>query len=204
MPAAPGQEFCDTRPASQQHLRNLPVGAPTRAAPQCRPSTSDLPLPSLSSSGAMSQKEDSKPAVLKGPSALRSIIAGSTAGAIEIGESVPAAERPRAAHALPTSRPLLLTKCFTDVHSCSNYIPCRVYVCPTSARSPCPRRPNEFEVAKTRSQLNRRLPDGKKLGWPPFGRQWYAGCTTLIIGNSLKAGIRTSPLPAQHLFRTCA
>jgi len=45
-------------------------------------------------------------------------------------------------------------------------------------------------VAKTRSQLNRRLPDAKKLPWPPFGRQWYAGCTTLIIGNSLKAGIR--------------
>jgi hypothetical protein len=28
--------------------------------------------------------------------------------------------------------------------------------------------------------------------WPPFGSQWYAGCTTLIIGNSLKAGIRAS------------
>ncbi|GIJ87186.1 hypothetical protein Asppvi_006092 [Aspergillus pseudoviridinutans] len=46
------------------------------------------------------------------------------------------------------------------------------------------------EFAKTRSQLNRRLPDAKKLPWPPFGKQWYAGCTTLIIGNSLKAGIR--------------
>ncbi|KAI9731466.1 MAG: hypothetical protein M1818_007856 [Claussenomyces sp. TS43310] len=46
------------------------------------------------------------------------------------------------------------------------------------------------EFAKTRTQLNRRLPDGKKLGWPPFGKAWYAGCTTLIIGNSLKAGIR--------------
>lgn len=46
-------------------------------------------------------------------------------------------------------------------------------------------------VAKTRTQLNRRLPDGQKLGWPPFGKAWYAGCTTLIIGNSLKAGIRT-------------
>lgn len=52
-----------------------------------------------------------------------------------------------------------------------------------SAYSTCP-------VAKTRSQLNRKLPDGKKLPWPPFGKQWYAGCTTLIIGNSLKAGIR--------------
>ena len=47
-------------------------------------------------------------------------------------------------------------------------------------------------VAKTRTQLNRRLPDGQKLGWPPFGKAWYAGCTTLIIGNSLKAGIRMS------------
>jgi len=45
-------------------------------------------------------------------------------------------------------------------------------------------------VAKTRIQLNRRLAEGQKLPWPPFGRQWYAGCTTLIIGNSAKAGIR--------------
>jgi len=70
------------------------------------------------------------------PSALRSIIAGSTAGAVEIAITYPA------------------------------------------------------EFAKTRTQLNRRLPDGQKLPWPRFGSQWYAGCTTLIIGNSLKAGIR--------------
>lgn len=44
--------------------------------------------------------------------------------------------------------------------------------------------------AQTRTQLNTRLPDGQKLPWPPFGKQWYAGCTTLIIGNSLKAAIR--------------
>lgn len=50
--------------------------------------------------------------------------------------------------------------------------------------------PGGGAVAKTRTQLNRRLPDGQKLGWPPFGKAWYAGCTTLIIGNSLKAGIR--------------
>ncbi|KAF2144638.1 uncharacterized protein K452DRAFT_325157 [Aplosporella prunicola CBS 121167] len=70
------------------------------------------------------------------PSPLRSIIAGSTAGAVEIAITYPA------------------------------------------------------EFAKTRSQLNRRLAAGQKLPWPPFGPQWYAGCTTLIIGNSLKAGIR--------------
>ncbi|KAL4733112.1 mitochondrial carrier domain-containing protein [Aspergillus similis] len=70
------------------------------------------------------------------PSSLRSIFAGSTAGAVEIAITYPA------------------------------------------------------EFAKTRSQLNRRLPDSKKLPWPPFGKQWYAGCTTLVIGNSLKAGIR--------------
>ncbi|KZF24599.1 putative mitochondrial tricarboxylate transporter [Xylona heveae TC161] len=70
------------------------------------------------------------------PSALRSIIAGSTAGAVEIAITYPA------------------------------------------------------EFLKTRSQLNRRLADGKKLPIPPFGPAWYAGCTTLIIGNSLKAGIR--------------
>ncbi|KAJ5288471.1 hypothetical protein N7478_001501 [Penicillium angulare] len=76
--------------------------------------------------------KDSKPK----PSVLRSILAGSTAGAVEIAITYPA------------------------------------------------------EFAKTRTQLNRRLPDGQKLPWPPFGSQWYAGCTTLIIGNSLKAGIR--------------
>ncbi|CAP65049.1 uncharacterized protein PODANS_5_6400 [Podospora anserina S mat+] len=74
-------------------------------------------------------KDNSNHPAVKGPSALRSIIAGSTAGAVEI-------------------------------------------------------------VAKTRTQLNRRLAEGKKLPWPPFGAQWYAGCTTLIIGNSAKAGIR--------------
>jgi hypothetical protein len=52
---------------------------------------------------------------------------------------------------------------------------------------------NNDSVAKTRTQLNRQLTQGKKLPWPPFGSQWYAGCTTLIIGNSLKAGIRASP-----------
>ncbi|KAJ5573068.1 hypothetical protein N7450_010052 [Penicillium hetheringtonii] len=70
------------------------------------------------------------------PSALRSIIAGSSAGAVEIAITYPA------------------------------------------------------EFAKTRTQLNRRLAEGQKLPWPPFGKQWYAGCTSLIIGNSLKAGIR--------------
>ncbi|KAH8688879.1 putative mitochondrial tricarboxylate transporter [Talaromyces proteolyticus] len=79
-----------------------------------------------------SKEEDRRPKA----SSLRSIIAGSTAGAIEVAITYPA------------------------------------------------------EFAKTRTQLNHRLPDSKKLPWPPFGKQWYAGCTTLIIGNSLKAGIR--------------
>ncbi|KAK4199529.1 putative tricarboxylate transport protein [Triangularia verruculosa] len=86
-------------------------------------------------SSAPAQDSSNHPAV-KGPSALRSIIAGSTAGAVEIAITYPA------------------------------------------------------EFAKTRTQLNRRLAEGKKLPWPPFGAQWYAGCTTLIIGNSAKAGIR--------------
>ncbi|KAK0659438.1 putative tricarboxylate transport protein [Cercophora samala] len=81
-------------------------------------------------------KDNSDHPAVKGPSALRSIIAGSTAGAVEIAITYPA------------------------------------------------------EFAKTRTQLNRRLAEGKKLPWPPFGAQWYAGCTTLIIGNSAKAGIR--------------
>lgn len=80
-------------------------------------------------------KEDSRPSTPR-TTVLRSIIAGSTAGALEIAITYPA------------------------------------------------------EFAKTRSQLNRHLPNGQKLPWPPFGKQWYAGCTTLIIGNSLKAGIR--------------
>ncbi|TKA74951.1 hypothetical protein B0A55_04936 [Friedmanniomyces simplex] len=70
------------------------------------------------------------------PSPLRSIIAGSTAGAVEIAITYPA------------------------------------------------------EFAKTRTQLNQRLSSSQKLPWPPFGAQWYAGCTTLIIGNSIKAGVR--------------
>ncbi|RPA76089.1 mitochondrial tricarboxylate transporter-like protein [Ascobolus immersus RN42] len=72
----------------------------------------------------------------KKPSIARSLLAGSTAGAVEIAITYPA------------------------------------------------------EFAKTRSQLNRRLADGKKLPWPKFGKEWYAGCTTLIIGNSIKAGVR--------------
>ncbi|RTE75113.1 hypothetical protein BHE90_010447 [Fusarium euwallaceae] len=48
-----------------------------------------------------------------------------------------------------------------------------------------------FEFAKTRSQLNRHLPDSKKLPWPPFpSKEWYTGCTTLIIGNAVKAATR--------------
>ena len=70
------------------------------------------------------------------PSPLRSIIAGSTAGAVEIAITYPA------------------------------------------------------EFAKTRTQLNSRLASSQKLPFPPFGTQWYAGCTTLIIGNSIKAGVR--------------
>ncbi|KIY02800.1 uncharacterized protein Z520_01265 [Fonsecaea multimorphosa CBS 102226] len=71
------------------------------------------------------------------PSALRSIIAGSTAGAVEIAITYP------------------------------------------------------FDLLKTRSQLNRRLPDSQKLPWPPFpSKEWYTGCTTAIIGNSVKAGVR--------------
>ncbi|KFA70073.1 hypothetical protein S40285_03300 [Stachybotrys chlorohalonatus IBT 40285] len=85
---------------------------------------------------ASTTKEPPSDRQLKPPSALRSVLAGATAGAVEISITYPA------------------------------------------------------EFAKTRSQLNRRLAEGQKLPWPPFGRQWYAGCTTLIIGNSAKAGIR--------------
>ncbi|GAW23758.1 hypothetical protein EKO27_g10204 [Xylaria grammica] len=78
----------------------------------------------------MSQSQGEK------PGAMRSILAGATAGAVEIAITYPA------------------------------------------------------EFAKTRTQLNRNLASDAKLPWPPFGAQWYAGCTTLIIGNSAKAAIR--------------
>ncbi|RYO81184.1 hypothetical protein DL766_007722 [Monosporascus sp. MC13-8B] len=85
---------------------------------------------------ATAQKEDAPRTTNKKPSPLRSILAGATAGAVEIAITYPA------------------------------------------------------DFAKTRTQLNRNLADGAKLPWPPFGRQWYAGCTTSIIGNSAKAAIR--------------
>ena len=106
------------------------------------------------------------------PSALRSILAGGFAGAVEIGELLTnpplprnQAERIQESHILPSvSRP--------------------------AAVSTAPPLIDTHAVAKTRIQLNRNLPAEKQLGWPKFGRQWYAGCSTLVIGNSLKAGIR--------------
>ncbi|EFQ27226.1 hypothetical protein CGRA01v4_04277 [Colletotrichum graminicola] len=91
---------------------------------------------STATSATAATKDESQPVKKGGPTVLRSILAGSSAGAVEIAITYPA------------------------------------------------------EFAKTRSQLNRNLTAGQKLPWPPFGAQWYAGCTTLIIGNSLKAGIR--------------
>ncbi|RYP58171.1 hypothetical protein DL771_011325 [Monosporascus sp. 5C6A] len=82
------------------------------------------------------QKEDVPKTINKKPTPFRSILAGATAGAVEIAITYPA------------------------------------------------------DFAKTRTQLNRNLADSAKLPWPPFGRQWYAGCTTSIIGNSAKAAIR--------------
>jgi len=58
-----------------------------------------------------------------------------------------------------------------------------------------------FEFAKTRSQLNQRLPNSQKLPWPKFpSKEWYAGCTTLIIGNSIKAGVRFVAFDAYKSF----
>ncbi len=92
--------------------------------------TTTAPPRMASATSTAQEKQNNK------PSPLRSIIAGSTAGAVEIAITYPA------------------------------------------------------EFAKTRTQLNQRLPSGQKLPFPPFGKQWYAGCTTLIIGNSIKAGVR--------------
>ena len=85
---------------------------------------------------SQAQSQDKQTTTTTKASPLRSILAGSTAGAVEIAITYPA------------------------------------------------------EFAKTRTQLNQRLSSGKKLPFPPFGKQWYAGCTTLIIGNSIKAGVR--------------
>lgn len=90
--------------------------------------TTTTTVPNIGTQAPVTKKEK--------PSPIRSIIAGSTAGAVEIAITYPA------------------------------------------------------EFAKTRTQLNQRLSAGQKLPWPPFGAQWYAGCTTLIIGNSIKAGVR--------------
>jgi solute carrier family 25 citrate transporter 1 len=92
-------------------------------------STTAVPVPNI---GVKTQPPSKK----EKPNPLRSIIAGSSAGAVEIAITYPA------------------------------------------------------EFAKTRTQLNSRLAAGQKIPFPPFGKQWYAGCTTLIIGNSIKAGVR--------------
>jgi hypothetical protein len=101
---------------------------------------------------------------------MRSILAGATAGAVEICNA--------------SSHPLL--DAFADWLSQQSHTLPSVRCPPIAAALPTT---DHCTVAKTRSQLNRRLTDGKKLPWPPFGKQWYAGCTTLIIGNSIKAGI---------------
>ncbi|CAB10116.1 Citrate transporter [Schizosaccharomyces pombe] len=45
------------------------------------------------------------------------------------------------------------------------------------------------EFAKTRLQLYRNV-EGTKAKLPPFGLEWYRGCSTVIVGNSLKAAVR--------------
>lgn len=80
-------EICPPIARDPHHSALLPPPTSDRPSPLSPP-----PLPR----SAMSKKEDSKPVVLKGPNALRSIIAGSMAGAVEIGESRSrAAERAR-------------------------------------------------------------------------------------------------------------
>lgn len=135
--------------ASRRHVKSLfrgpkkqfhstPVQSADHSLPkvQAHPWNHNCPSFKRKSQGKMSAAAAPEGQKKQKPSALRSIIAGSTAGAVEIAITYPA------------------------------------------------------EFAKTRTQLNRRLAEGKKLPWPRFGPEWYAGCTTLIIGNSLKAGIR--------------
>jgi len=141
------------------------------------------------------------------PSALRSIIAGSTAGAVEIGMffAPPWKQDRQAMNQWSWLGGLLAITYPAECMFLSRVLRAR---CPFG---------NGLEwfwsggvkmewrrgalliatttVAKTRTQLNRRLASSEKLPWPPFGKAWYAGCTTLIIGNSLKAGIRESCLP---------
>lgn len=101
-----------------------------------------------------SSQQNASNTITNKPSPLRSIIAGSIGGAVEIAILYPA-------EFLKTSKHPPLRHIF--------------------------RRPL---MPSSGTQLNQRLADGKKLPLPPFGRQWYAGCTTLVIGNSIKAGVR--------------
>ncbi|OLL22174.1 putative mitochondrial carrier [Neolecta irregularis DAH-3] len=48
-----------------------------------------------------------------------------------------------------------------------------------------------FIFAQARLQLdNLDRKQGKGAKLPPFGREWYVGCSTVMVGNALKAGIR--------------
>lgn len=127
-------------------------------------------------SAALQDKPESRTSTDKRkPSATRSILAGGLAGGIEIGDYCPRhigiakyADDEKALHILPNVRWHALYR-FLQLSDIPEI------------------------VAKTRVQLNRNLPAEKKLGWPKFGRDWYAGCSTLVIGNALKAGIRWCP-----------
>ncbi|MBE3045699.1 hypothetical protein IMZ48_24760 [Candidatus Bathyarchaeota archaeon] len=83
-PRASSADLGARRPASGIAASPEFIPPSTRQPQHRQPPT---PHPPRQSNGTMSQKEDRQPVVLKAPSALRSIIAGSTAGAVEIGES---------------------------------------------------------------------------------------------------------------------
>lgn len=75
-------------PTKAPSTATAPVASPKRIL-----SRTLLALPHVANMSSAAPKDDTHPAV-KGPSALRSIIAGSTAGAVEIGEHTTAGLTP--------------------------------------------------------------------------------------------------------------
>lgn len=60
-----------------------------------------------------------------------------------------------------------------------------------------------FPVAKTHSQLNRRLGASAKVPRPPFGLSWYAGCPSAIAGNAAKVAVRKCSTSTVQTLGNC-
>lgn len=72
----------------------------------------------------------------------------------------------------------------------SNHVPCRVCKDSIAAQSAFGHRRETplVRICDTHTRPYPRITIGDAR--PRFGKEWYAGCTTAIIGNSVKAGVR--------------